>query len=492
MTKREVKLKVNVEGIVKACQSSEVKSMFRSKFPSERFFPMLKKILDKNLEIEGEYSEEEKEDILNIVKTRIYDCSVYHFSALDTDNLYYALEKENNDDFIKEKAIALINSIIGQNPAIYNPEHGVCRKNNSADAVGDDLSPITCTLEIDDAKFSNLKGMLHFTSEILDRKLLCSMSFGCSLMDDLKVYLSGKTYYTLDELYTSMYKNTDIPLVDYGLKLLFNKYQEMENIIKENKTEGADAENKQKIVKEISNLFISEDLEIVLSIIDNSRNIHYEKNARDYMTQALEYLANDTAFLKETDDGPNILRLKTDLTNFYEDYVVNKDKNLKKLVDKRKDKSSKEVEANPKNATYLLKYNGRKELIQDYTNARFYHNQRFLTRLSPVQQQYLLKKIKELANILNVQVIVADEAEAAEKMEVDEPVEQHQTLDMSGETEPSSAGASARTSSLGKLLVGSLLLLGSTAYTSHRYSKSKSTTAANSDSDNLYHVMDSS
>ncbi|KAI5191932.1 hypothetical protein NEMIN01_1750 [Nematocida minor] len=113
-----------------------------------------------------------------------------------------------------------------------------------------------------------------------------------------------------------------------------------------------------------------------------------------------------------------------------------------------------------------------------------------LRDLNPVQKQYIIKKIKESADLLNVQVVVTDEPEAAEKMEVDKPVEQHQTLNMSDGTGSSTTGASARTSTLGKVLAGGLLVLGSMAYVNH-HSKSKPTTAANSDNDSLYHVMDS-
>ncbi|KAI5193205.1 hypothetical protein NEMIN01_2410, partial [Nematocida minor] len=142
------------------------------------------------------------------------------------------------------------------------------------------------------------------------------------------------------------------------------------------------------------------------------------------------------------------------------------------------------------NSIYLLKC--KHAQLQSYTDSKLLDSLKKLNCIAPGQQQYLLKKIKEFEKSLNIKLIrnKTDEPEEAEKMEVDEPAEQHQTLDMSDETESSSVGASARTSTLGKVLAGGLLVLGSMAYVK-QHLKSKPTTAANSDNDSLYHVMDS-
>ncbi|KAI5193069.1 hypothetical protein NEMIN01_2397, partial [Nematocida minor] len=308
MIKREVNLKVNVEGIVQGYQSISKKYTIPSVDDSTtniiRCFAMLKEILDKNLEIEGRCSEEEREDILNIAKTRICDYFMHDsFGKEVTNNLYSALSS-GNDSLIKDKAIDLINCIVEKNPVIYNSEHGICRKDGAADVVSGDLSPRTCKLQIDDEKFSSLKGLLQFTSESLDRKNFCYLSNIMSLADIFEMYSSERACYTLDDLYSIKYKNTDTPLVDYGLSLILEKYYLIEDLAEKNKKLKADGSDSQDVVDEINSLFSSGDIEIIVSIRDSMEKIKCEKEMHSHMIQTLECAANNSSLLKETDE-PN-------------------------------------------------------------------------------------------------------------------------------------------------------------------------------------------
>ncbi|KAI5191931.1 hypothetical protein NEMIN01_1749 [Nematocida minor] len=548
---REVKLTINVEGILKKCQSMDRKDTSITSVEEISHINILKRIIKDNLRIESEeLSEEKKKVILKIIENDACQYLIYSLNEeripmpIVNSTLWYEILEMFGYVFMSS-AIELINP----NKFIYNPEHGINREFNIHDKLDSvalshgelDISTRAYTLMVDDA---NLENILQVTSEILDKQnsYFVLNSMDSKGMELFKKYTSVKGCYSLDDLYTK--EKDNVTLVDYGLKLIYEKYNEINVLIKYIKEiESSDNSDVQNIPKKLSILFKNEELEVVFSILNNKGEIILDKMIHSPILKALECMATRTDLLGGKGEQ-KVLKIKADLSNFSEDYISEHDglleimtEKIKKLRDERKIlhvsvKSEKEkwskkekslaewkntTELDPSSQEYQEMVRKEEEEMKsmlreiNFLNNKIYLSNfdiekvrlicgrdvgilrailNILSGVSPVQKQYLLKKIKESADLLNVQVVVTDEAEEVEKMDVDKPVEQHQTLNMSDGTGSSTTGASARTSTLGKVLAGGLLVLGSMAYVNH-HSKSKPTTAANSDNDSLYHVMDS-
>ncbi|KAI5193017.1 hypothetical protein NEMIN01_2361 [Nematocida minor] len=550
MTRREVKLTINVEEILKEYQSMDRNDASITSVREISQMVILKRIVKNNLKIESkELSEKKKEIILKIIENNIFQHLIY---SLNEGSIMRTMVSEllyGTEETVKYAFKPLANTLINPDPLIYNPEHGINRQfdmHGEIDSVdlsrGElNLSTRKCTLMVDD---TNLENILQLTSESLDREnaFFVSNSMDSLNMNLFKKYTSVKGRYSLNDLYTK--EKNKVPLVDYGLKLIYEKYHLIERLIEDIKEMKSPSSNDiQDISARLSNLFKNEELKVVFSILNNKQKILSEKIIYILILKTLDCMATSTDLLGGKGE-PKVLKIKADLSNFNKDYISEHDGSFEIMSNKvenlcgekesqiksvsiehkkwnTKEKSLKEwkntTDLDPSSQEYQKIVRKEEEEIKSILREiNFLNNKIYLSKLdikkarlickaigtlqaifsvlsdlSSVQKQYLLKKIKESAKLLKVQVVVTDEVEVAEKMEVDEPVEQHQTLDMSGETGSSSAGASVRTSTLGKVLAGGLLVLGSTVYTSHRYSKSKPTSAANSDSDSLYHVMDS-
>ncbi|KAI5193345.1 hypothetical protein NEMIN01_2492, partial [Nematocida minor] len=359
---KEVKLKIDVKGIIEASQSSEIKDIVKTVGITGielcRFL-IIQQIFDKNIEIEGPYSDEEKQKILNTFKNNI--CRYFmHFDDQNESgamySFYNALKGKNSDEFIGKKCAAIINNVIGLNIFIYNPEHGIYKQSDKNEAPENvlredqsiDLSPRTCTIKIDDAKFSNIENLRWFTLGNLGREHLCRRNnlYSIDDMDIFKKYATDKTYYTLDELYTKRCKGTDIPLIDYGLNLIFEQCYNISVLIKEAKEAKASSDNSahNKIEKEIKKIFTKqEDLNIAVSIYNNIGPIIDEKDIHSGMVKVLEYILNLKNFLEEK-NGTKILKINADLSNFCEDYIVKTE--LEKIINDEKRSIKRKKSAN--------------------------------------------------------------------------------------------------------------------------------------------------
>ncbi|KAI5189609.1 hypothetical protein NEMIN01_0562 [Nematocida minor] len=549
MTRREVKLEINVKGILKECQSVIKNDTSIKAGDRVSHMNMLKRIIKDNLRIESkELSEEKKETILKIIENDA--CQYFTYSSNEgismpivSSTLWCRIQ-----EIVKYAFMSSVIELVNPNKFIYNPEHGINREfdiHEKLDSIalshGElNLSTRTYILMVDD---TNLENILQLTSEGLDRE---NAFFVLSSMDSLNIdlfkkYTSVKGCYSLDDLYTQ--EEDKVPLIDYGLKLIYEKYNEINDLIENiNEVESPSNNKIQDIPAKLSNLFENEELEVVFSILNNKQKIWSEKMIHSPIVKALECMATRTDLLGGKGE-PKVLKIKADLSNFSKDYITSRNglleimpekgeklrgeyKSMTKSVDNEKEKWDKKeksltewkntTDLDPNSQEYQEVVRKEEEEMRSILREiNFLNNKIYLSNfdtekvklicsginilraisnvlpsLSPVQKQHILKKIKESANLLNIQVVVTDEPEAVEKMKVNEPVEQHQTLDMSGETGSNPADASARTSTLGKVLAGGLLVLGSMAYVNH-HSKSKPTTAANSDSDSLYHFMDS-
>ncbi|KAI5192377.1 hypothetical protein NEMIN01_1991 [Nematocida minor] len=476
MTTREVKLKINVEGILNECKSingTDNIDFYITAGTKPRYSIMLERIFNGNLEIEGKHSDKENEMLLNIVKNRFYQSLVdNNHQALGMHYLYDAL-KGRHDRSIAHEAISLANDLIKINPFIYNPKYGVTRKYGTdgpiksidPDDESADLSARTCTLEIDDADFLNLKSLMRLTSESLNRQNLdyIAVLVGSVDMDVLKKYSSIKSYYTLEELYDL--GKDGMPLADYGLNLIYEKYYRIEELIGLLK----DMENKysepKDITAKVDEIFAhkKDDLKIIISVASSLKKIKYEKELLNYMIQTLEYLVNNNLLWKEADEQ-NTLQIKPDLSNFYKNCVIGT--GLDRIVSDRLHRLDAEIKIQEdalekeelnysliedggekeeaitsmdklKEKIYSLKCEHKKEKIQCSIIEKLLHSLRCLYQLSPQQEKYMLKKIEEFVKARKLKMEVEEpeeEKEVAEAAGVSEEVEEiserHQVLQM--------------------------------------------------------------
>ncbi|KAI5193208.1 hypothetical protein NEMIN01_2413, partial [Nematocida minor] len=445
MTRREVKLIINVEGIVQKCR--DINSMEDMKEVVKyddklSHLAILKCILKDNLKIENSpYSDEENQHILSILENDIYYYFLYH--GFEASRVMFELrdELENKyDDLIRTRAISLVNELINSNKFIYNPDHGMNRKNEGVKFIkindGTDknnLGTRTYTLEIDDAKLPDLKRIADFTEETLNRDNLRIASYYVRFKNILllKDFVSIQDCYTLEDLYTKKDEKTNMSLVDYGLDLIHKKYFEIRDLVEKAKEANDDEAQKQSIINQLNGLFPSEgDMRVFLSIIENSPKILNEKEVQKCMIKALDYMATNTDILGKVGEQ-KVLKIKSDLSNFNRDYMsiyeglkrkvqdaIIKLEHEKEALKEEKEKytgtdSTSQNESRTlsviENAIKSLKWRIYKGNIQS-NNVDFLTMDllRPLRDLNPVQKQYIIKKIKESADLLNVQVVVTD------------------------------------------------------------------------------------
>ncbi|KAI5192917.1 hypothetical protein NEMIN01_2287 [Nematocida minor] len=357
MAMQKVELKIKVGGILDACQriaSGNVNMCVHNNDVKTRM-DILKYILEGNLEIEGKHSEEERKTILETIKKSMYRYFIYNENgADDMEYLHHGLIS-GNEELVKTRGAWLINSLVKPNPFIYNPRHGVYKKFDKDEKLESiylqkgelDTSTRTYTLEIDDAKFSDLEGLLRFTSEALDREsfayitgLMHMLRFIANLdMSVLKEYTEESGYHTLDELYSKTYEKTDVPLIDYGMKIICDKCQEIERLISLVKEMDACSNDPRDIVNQINDVLGPGGVEIVISIMDNLESIMHERGIQKRVFKVLEYMANNFLFFNKKNNS-NELSINSDLVRFYEKCVTKGD--LLKIVDGNREIIAKE------------------------------------------------------------------------------------------------------------------------------------------------------
>ncbi|KAI5192116.1 hypothetical protein NEMIN01_1812 [Nematocida minor] len=459
---KEVKLKINVSKIVQSCKlinTEESDVRIKSNEPVE-YLAILKSIISESLEIESSTcSKKEKEDVLNTIKNNIYRYFAYNdYRRPDVmHNLHFALSIRDTAT-IEYETIRLLNELIMPNPFIYNPNHGIRRKNANKERpenitlfskIPDSLCTRAYTLEIDDRNSSSLESMLHFASESLDRENFRDISNSLNLRNIkfLKEYSSIEELYSLDKLYATPYKDTCVPLVDYGLKLIHTNYNEILDLMKmirEIKYSDANNNSPEDIVKKISSLFASEeDLKIVISVGNNLEKINYEKIMQTHIIRVLEYMASSTDLLKEK-EGSNTLKINPSLDEFYENYIRNT--GFKELVCRKKDKLNEEVErvtdffiaenircskakaklqatnindleshedsvnaifsvGHLENKMHLLNWELKKEVLVYHSIQELWAMLKAFDNIAPAQQEYIVKKIEEFERMQNTRLV---------------------------------------------------------------------------------------
>ncbi|KAI5193016.1 hypothetical protein NEMIN01_2360, partial [Nematocida minor] len=129
MAMKEVKLTINVEGILKKCQSMDRNDASITSVRTISHMNMLKRIIKNNLKIESkELSEQKKETILKIIKNNIFQHLTYSLNEDSTmRTMVYELLSGDEED-VKCVFISLANTLINPDPLIYNPEHGINRQ----------------------------------------------------------------------------------------------------------------------------------------------------------------------------------------------------------------------------------------------------------------------------------------------------------------------------------------------------------------------------
>ncbi|KAI5193289.1 hypothetical protein NEMIN01_2450, partial [Nematocida minor] len=408
---REVKLVIDIKRIVEACLTMKSKNDMKADIECDNTvgrLAILKHMLKDNLKIEdSSYSADDNQHIIEAVENDICQCFIYRYPRVII-RLNNAINNKEKDEIIRSYAIELANELIELNPLVYNPEHGINRKTETVEKIKSDtsddaLGTRTCTLEIDDEKFFNLKSMAEYTAKSLDRYVLYSVSYFIDSMGMLflKLFPLIKEYYTLDYLYAEKDEKTNLLLVDHGLGLIHKKYHKIREIIEKLKKVGKDDEaQKQSIIDELKGLFDSEeDFKVVLSIIKNIRRILNEKSVQKCMVDIVEYMFNNTNLLDKTDEK-NALKLEKDLSNFLSVFIRVDGRLQQKVKERiaklRAEKGASEAE------TKLIGWKLKKEesLLQDGI-VFLQDNRHFLRSLSKAQVDYLYKKIKETLEAQN-------------------------------------------------------------------------------------------
>ncbi|KAI5193006.1 hypothetical protein NEMIN01_2350 [Nematocida minor] len=278
--KKEVRLVINIEGMVQTCLDENgmdaIKMIIKSNDKISNF-TILKRILEKNIKIE-EADDDQNQDIRSIVENDICQYFLYGKNvASETISQLNGAINNKDKESIRSHAIALANEII-MNPFIHNPEHGIKRKSEavkqiSSDASDDALGTRTCTLEIDNAKLPSLKSIVSSTTERLERDNFFAISklVESTSMKPLRNFSPIKeieSSYTLDELYTKTYENTDELLINHGIKLINEKIHAIRNTMFYSKL------GLITIGQQVCKMFDSEeDLRIVLSISEHIAQI---------------------------------------------------------------------------------------------------------------------------------------------------------------------------------------------------------------------------
>ncbi|KAI5189704.1 hypothetical protein NEMIN01_0657 [Nematocida minor] len=375
---KEAKLKINVEGIVKACLSINAEKIIDVSAKSSdklTHLVILDHILSDNLEIESrQHSKKEKKNILDVLKNNMYQCLIDNENEASTMISLHDALRDGKEEMIKFWSLSLANMLINPNPFIYNPNHGISRKNEAVEHIvlftpSSDLSPRECTLELRDINCFNLESALQLTSESLDKEILCHVSNSISSIDmDIfkKHVLLGKDY-SLSELYSL--KKEKMLLVDYGLNLIRRKYPEIRRLIKTVKAlEEGPNEQKHQIGEEILKVLTFEDMRILFSIMDNIEEVKKEKAIHNQMFKTFEYMANETSLLEESHiSSPSWVR--DGISEFYYKYIST-DNGLEKASNKKKDELAEEIrvknlELEGKEAEYSQKA----AELKDYADA---------------------------------------------------------------------------------------------------------------------------
>ncbi|KAI5193334.1 hypothetical protein NEMIN01_2482, partial [Nematocida minor] len=332
---KEVKLVIDLEGILKAYSTIDseydMKELFRS-HDDLCYITILRHVLDKNIKIESElYSDEEKKFLENAIKNRMYEYFMFNDSKDDDATMHIlqrSLSHSRNNPQYNNKPTRLLDDLMEPNIFIYNAEQGINMQYDMSKAVErleiDDvnasLGTREYTLKIDDTKFTNLESLYRSTSMRLSREFFCSSENLRDLVDMnvLKKYFPEEEDYSLYKLYNTKHEKTNLPLVDYGLCLIFEKLSEIRALVKEIKAaEAASDKNAlNEINAKIRKSFSPGDLGIAVSVYNNIEYITCEKEIHNSSIKALEYMINSEKVLEEK-DGQKILKLSTDLRTFY-------------------------------------------------------------------------------------------------------------------------------------------------------------------------------
>ncbi|KAI5193041.1 hypothetical protein NEMIN01_2379 [Nematocida minor] len=443
---KEVKLKINVEGMLEACKdisAEESEALLKFDTPKSHVV-ILDRMFKDNLEIEGgPDSNEEKENILYIFKKRLFQYFTYNLYGHAVMEMLYAALRAKKDVLIEVRLAALIGDIISSNSLIYSPGNGIYMpsgKNEPAEGIlrpdnSLDLRSRTYTLEIDTAKISKMEGFLCYKSEILNRDFFeyIAKTLDIRGMDIGKFgkYLPEETCHPLDELYATPYENSSMPLVDYGLTLIHEKYYEIKDILEKIKIRELNNDNSdsEEISGQINELFpFEEDLKIVFSIGKHLQKIIHEKAVSNGMLSAMEYMAHSTDLL----DKKKKLTITADLSDFVRDYITGRE-GLEEKVHERKIKVDRKIQTlhalenmkkehsrteKGENREEVIKkldsvidsleteictllYNRRKEYLQ-INNIRNISN--YLSGISPVQQEGILRKMEAFGKTQGIEV----------------------------------------------------------------------------------------
>ncbi|KAI5192919.1 hypothetical protein NEMIN01_2289 [Nematocida minor] len=451
MARREVKLKVNIEELLNAFQTIDRK--YVSKIGDvcnddliEIFLNGLKDIFRKHLQIESEHSEKENSVILEAIINNMNHYFIYNeHGRIIIFTLHDAL-RDRDSKRIRSMVIRLANELIKPNSLIYRPEHGINMqfdKNKSLENIDPndenaDLSARTYTLEIDSMGFSSMESFLQASAERLDAHNFRFISESGDVRDinNLKMGSLALKRYNLYELYTKKYENTGMLLIDYGMKLIYEKQKEIEELIdlinEINYT--SNNEIKDTLMEEIPKLFSRKELGIICSIRDNAPSITTEKILQTRILNLVEYMIKNNIFLEEKNEE-KVLKIGTNLNGFYENYINTSERFVKMAEDNRnrlndeikvysqilKDKEAlyfqlgeEETEEkervkcsinNLENEIYLLKCDSEKEYItKSVCIDRLKKNRRTLEFLSVEQEEYISRKIKEFANAQKIKI----------------------------------------------------------------------------------------
>ncbi|KAI5193201.1 hypothetical protein NEMIN01_2408 [Nematocida minor] len=463
---KKIKLRINIDGIVRA-----IKSIDSMAGPEEDAaflngrtianLSALKYILDTNLKIESVWhSSKEKKDIADIVKNVIYQFLVYEDLKKETISLLIFDGMEDTlDEAIKRRIISLINRIIRPNTVI-----GSYIRYDLDEDVDNSVSTMVYTLELAGGSSPlNLKYLLRSTAESLDRDILCDVSTLVYPAYDLEKYTPIQKYYSVDDLYIKKHKGSGMALVDYGLRFIHKNFHEINVLTEkiEKNIASSDSSDLQEITDEVNKIFkYEEDLRIFISISNNINKIRKEKKIHTYMFKTLEYLANSTSLLEE-EEGLKKLKVKSDLSDFGEKYVLGTV--LSRIVDGKAVALFKEIERNRKyleadkktckelennlqhwiwknhptshnyqkikgrmaqeierlkydisilnNNVSLLESKLEKENFQAVNIQRLLENLQLLCELNPTQKKYIVRRLKEFGNKQSIEVEVEEEKE---------------------------------------------------------------------------------
>ncbi|KAI5192617.1 hypothetical protein NEMIN01_2116 [Nematocida minor] len=522
MTVREVKLRIYLQKIVNA-YTARVEKLLRLDIRKNKKmdqFMLLNDILKENVTIESDhYTSKEKRLILGIIKNRIYQYFVYN-DKLGTMNTLYLTLRPGTAESIKYEAADIIRHMMGPNPLIYSLDDGMRIKNETSEDASPtnssaDINTRVYTLEIDDTKFSNLENIFQSTTDSLNND-----NFHCisDLAESMGLNFLGKiysilNYHDLYKLYNTPRRESDMLFVDYGLKLMCEHYYDLKYMVKKKKT-------KIKCIDKNNKSLSEDDLHLIGSIIKNIEKIKHEKKIHNYLFKVLNYLAKNTDVLKAK-DGSNTIKIDTDLSKFYDNYIANsphfknilddakEDKlaeklkkkleflNVEKNIEKEKalhkqlnEASSSSYSAHPNKGSVFDAFGanplqGKSEEYLECENVQeLVASLKSLSKLSRIQHYYLSKKIKLFEKMQNIRL--AEE----KKIKEEEKKKEVTLIQIEEEAQPASAEPTARKLSVGTLLMGGIALTGATVL-SHSYYQPKGEAMNASDNSHLYDLLDS-